>query len=639
MRIETIRIENYRSFEDETIELNRYTCLVGANGAGKSTVLAALNIFFQEKTSAPTDVSRLVDEDYFQKNTSEPVRVTLAFEDLPDAATSVLADYVRRGNLVVTAEAAFDPNTGIGTVRHYGQRLGMQAFRVYFDLKKRGVKVKELREVYSDLRADHPDLPQAATLADMEEGLRAYERERPDQCVQIPSEDNFYGVNGTGMLADFVQWVYVPAVKDVVEEGTEAKNTALGKLILRAVRARTNFEEELETLRQDTLAQYKELLDQNKQGLDELSTSLQQRLETWAHGNARLEMDWQFDQGRSVVLQQPVAGLKTGESGFVGSLARMGHGLQRSYLLALLQELAAAESDGAPTLILGVEEPELYQHPPQARHLSDVLLSLCEGNAQTIVTTHSPLFVSGRGFENTRAVRAPTASSGSKVKAVRLESLVERIRSARQHDQGRPIEGQVAKIHQALQPGLSEMLFASVPVLVEGLEDVSYIVTHLHVTNQWGTFRRLGCHLIPVNGKSRLVQPIAIAAELEVPIFTVFDADGDEERHERLSQHARDNQAILRALGVEQDPFPSASVVGRHFALWPANLGVTVKDDFGDEYKRLTDGARQAYSHEGGLEKNDLFIADWLSSAFGEGLRSDTLDALCSAIVEHAESC
>jgi len=49
----------------------------------------------------------------------------------------------------------------------------------------------------------------------------------------------------------------------------------------------------------------------------------------------------------------------------------MGHGLQRSYLLALLQELAGSEAPNAPTLILGCEEPELYQHPPQARHLAD----------------------------------------------------------------------------------------------------------------------------------------------------------------------------------------------------------------------------------------------------------------------------
>ena len=48
MKIESVRIENLRSFKDVTVPLNDYTCLAGPNGAGKSTVLYALNIFFRE---------------------------------------------------------------------------------------------------------------------------------------------------------------------------------------------------------------------------------------------------------------------------------------------------------------------------------------------------------------------------------------------------------------------------------------------------------------------------------------------------------------------------------------------------------------------------------------------------------------
>lgn len=60
MRIKSIRIQNLRSFADETIPLNDYTCLVGPNGSGKSTVLCALNIFFRETDNTSTDLSQLV---------------------------------------------------------------------------------------------------------------------------------------------------------------------------------------------------------------------------------------------------------------------------------------------------------------------------------------------------------------------------------------------------------------------------------------------------------------------------------------------------------------------------------------------------------------------------------------------------
>lgn len=118
MRIKKLRVENFRSFSDQEIELNRYTCFVGSNGAGKSTVLRALNVFFKEQDSSATDTSKLCDEDFFGRQTDKPIRITVTFDDLTDEAKSELSDYVRQDELVVTAEAQFDPQTGIAQVRH-----------------------------------------------------------------------------------------------------------------------------------------------------------------------------------------------------------------------------------------------------------------------------------------------------------------------------------------------------------------------------------------------------------------------------------------------------------------------------------------------------------------------------------------
>jgi len=639
MRIKPIRIQNFRSFEDETIHLSRYSCFVGPNGAGKSSVLAALNIFFREQSGAATDVTKLVDEDYFSKITANPVRITVTFDDLNQTAQTELSAYVRQIELVVSVEAVFDVNTGFGAVKHFGQRSGMTEFRCFFEAEKAGTKAGELATIFDTLRQQFPDLPNPRSKDDKAAALRTYEATRPDRCVLIPSEDNFYGVNSTGKLAAFVQWVFVPAVKDAGEEGQEAKNTALGKLIARAVRTRTNFEAELESLKNQTLTTYRELLERNQAALTELSKALQRRLESWAHPNARLGMEWLSDPNKSVVLQQPVAGIKTGEGDFLGSLSRMGHGLQRSYLLALLQELAGSEVPDAPTLVLGCEEPELYQHPPQARHLADVFAELANGNNQILVTTHSPLFVSGDGFENTRLVRRPNPNAGTSVRALTFPNLCLRIRGAMGEDPQRRIEGLVAKIHQALQPGIAEMFFARVPILVEGLEDVSYITTELHLSGLWPDFRRLGCHLIPANNKHNLIQPLAIAVELGVPVFVVFDADGDIQRADHRTKHEKDNRALMTLLGANGNPFPAANVLGQNHAIWQTNLTDTVKADFQvADYEQLTNAARQYYAQEGGLEKNDLFIADWLSAARTGNLTSATLGQLCQAIIAFARA-
>jgi hypothetical protein len=63
-----------------------------------------------------------------------------------------------------------------------------------------------------------------------------------------------------------------------------------------------------------------------------------------------------------------------------------------------------------------------------------------------------------------------------------------------------------------------------------------------------------------------------------------------------------------------------------------------VKEEFGDAYGRLTETARQHYAQEGGLEKNELFIADWVSAARNEGLSSPALTGLCHAIIEFAKA-
>lgn len=638
MKIKKLRIENFRSFIDQEFGLNRHSCFVGPNGAGKSTVLCALNVFFKEQDSSATDTSKLCDEDYFARKTNNPIRITVTFDDLSEQAKTDLADYVRQNELVVTAEAIYDEASGLGHVRHFGQRLGMAEFRPFFEATKANAKADELNSIYATLQGTFTDLPAAKSKDAKADALRQYESEHPDKCALIPSEDNFYGINSTGKLSPFVQWVYVPAVKDAVLEGQEAKNTSFGKLIARTVRSRTNFDEELNSLKQETLTKYKELLEKNRASLDAISVSLQTRLESWAHPNVRIGIEWLSDPSKSVQVAQPVAGIKTGDGDFLGSLARMGHGLQRSYLLALLQELASSDTPNAPTLILACEEPELYQHPPQARHLADVFSQLALGNNQVLVTTHSPLFVSGDGFEDVRLVRTPARHTGSLISSLTFDTLCARIRTALGEDPSRKLEGLIAKIHQALRPHVAEMFFARVPILVEGLEDASYITTALHHSGQWDEFRRLGCHIIPVNGKDKLIQPLAIAKELGIPAFVVFDADGDTKREDHRVKHERDNKALIGLLGSAAAPFPDANILGEDHAIWQTNLTLAVEADFGTGCSAYKDAARVHYSHEGGLEKHDLFIADWLSAAQTDGNTSNTLAELCSAILKYAKN-
>lgn len=640
MKIKSVRIENFRSIKNETVSLNDYTCLVGPNGAGKSTVLAALNVFFRESLNAPMDLTSLQEEDFHKRTTAQPIEITVTFCDLSEDAKQELKHYVRQDELVVTAVARFDPETQRADVRQYGQRQGMMEFAAFFQAETEGASVADLKAVYARIREGIAELPAPGTKAAMIEALRMYEEAHREQCVLIPSSDQFYGVSrGVNRLEKFIQWVFVPAVKDANAEGSETKNTALSKLIARTVRSKTSLVDKLTELKRRVEVEYGAILDTHQSDLDQLSTSLGGRLATWAHPGTSVRLVWTGERDKSVRVEEPYAQLVAADGAFEGRLARFGHGLQRCYLLALLQELAGGGDAGGPTLILGLEEPELFQHPPQAQHLADVLRSLSGQNSQVIVCTHSPYFVSGEQFEDVRLVRKSPLDHCSAVTQVTYEQLSNRLAEVSEE---RPVRvaGITAQIHQALQPSLNEMFFCPILVLVEGLEDIAYITTHLNLAGHWGEWHRLACHLVPANGKSRLIQPLAIATLMCIPTFVVFDADAHEADNGsgNLAKHARDNTVLLRLTGVTSPlALPTETFWGDSAVMWHSEMGAIVEAEFGnDAWRTYTDKARAQNGFAKGLDKNSLYIADLLSAAWSDGVRSPSLEELCKRILGFA---
>lgn len=635
MRIKSVHIKNLRSFIDQKIEFNRYNRLVGTNGAGKSTVLCALNIFFRETQNATTDLAALQEEDFHGKNVNDPIEITVEFTDLSAEAQADFSEYFRQDVLVISAAAKFDPSSRSAIVKQYWQRLAMPAFAPYFKAANDGATAGELKAKYSELRGNFPELPTASTKDAMATALHAYEEARPTECTLIPSEDQFYGVTkGSNRLAKYVQWVYVPAVKDASDEQSELKNTALGRLLARAVRSKVDFSEKVKLIATNAQEEYKKLLQENQGALNEISTSLATRIAQWAHPDAALRVEWRQDPKKSVQVEEPLAAVLASEGAFEGQLSRFGHGLQRSFLLALLQELAES-SDQGTTLILGCEEPELYQHPPQARHLSGVLHRLSEQQAQVLITTHSPYFVSGDAFEDVRMVRRVSGAQHSVVCSYDYTKFATEFAHAKGAAPMKAV-GALAKVHQVLQPALNEIFFAQRLVLVEGLEDAAYIHSWLVVSGRWDEFRRRGIHVVPANGKSSLLHPLIIAKGLGIPTLLIFDADGHDANHQ--TDHQRDNTALLRVVGGDvTTPFPASPVVTDTHIIWPHEMGASVKA--GVEDVAWTDAANYASTQCGmarDLMKNALHIGARLTWLWDNGHRPDPLEQVCTKVVTFA---
>jgi predicted ATPase len=643
MKLSKIRIENFRCFEDETVPLNEYTCLVGANGSGKSTVLTALRVFFGDSPGATGEFAKLQRDDFHNRNTSREISVTLTFSELEPEAEEEFKHYARQGQLVVSAVASWNEPANFAEVKRFGERLVMSTLADFFKAEGEGKKVAELKEIYNTIRESHPTLPGPGSKEAMKKALSDFESSHPELCELGRSEDLFYGfTGGSDRLKKFIEWVFIPAVKDASTEQFEAKKTAFGLLLERTVRSKISFGEKIKALKGEVEKRYADILSENKDALKSLSDSLTARLQEWAHPDALLSLLWRNDPSKNISIQEPQAELRAGERGFQGAaLDHFGHGLQRSFIFALLQELSGCGDTGNPRLLLACEEPELYQHPPQAHHLSSVLQKLSSSNSQVIVCTHSPYFVSGRGFEDVRILRQEVIDTQPCVRYTTFDELAKKLADARGEGTIVP-KGVELKIQQAVQPGLSEMFFANVLILVEGQEDLGYISAYFTLTNRYDELRRLGCHIVPAGTKGNIVYPLAIAKSLQIPTYVVFDADGDKiDKPDKRAKHEKDNIALLRLCDIATpQPFPNGVFQTDSLTMWPADIGTAVKDDFGKQgWEQLENQVRRERQLIGApdLEKNPLFIGYILAAALANG-RSNVLDQLCSRIISFARS-
>jgi putative ATP-dependent endonuclease of the OLD family len=288
---------------------------------------------------------------------------------------------------------------------------------------------------------------------------------------------------------------------------------------------------------------------------------------------------------------------------------------------------------------MGIEEPELYQPPPQARYLSEVLQGLSTSNSQIVVCTHSPLFIPGDDFESVRVVRDKGTPSASHVAEVTYNALAKKLK-----DCGQELLkhcGMLAKLASTLTPSLSEMFFCRVLILVEGMEDVAHISTYLELEKEIDSFRRYGCHIVPAGKKSEFARPLAVAKALGIPVYAVFDADTntDPARTDWINMHKAENKVLLAlANHSSESEWPTADIWHSDLTVWSANIGTVVQSEIGAVWSGHFNEAKKYFGNAAKLEKNPLAVAKTLELAWNAGHKSASLSKLVKNVTAFAKS-
>lgn len=566
MKLHSIDFKNFRCFKNEKIDFTNHSALVGGNNAGKSSILHAIDIFYTS-TGKKCNISK---NDFSYNSSEEPLEITYVFNEFEDDDIGDLKHYARAGELKFIIGATCSDGNNVNSVCR-GIRNVIKDLVPFHDART----AAEKRKVYGVLIKDGINLPSWKNQGEAEANLRAYEENQTENFVEKESGDTAFGATGPANLIKKVfDWVYIPAVKEASEEGAETKNSAFTKLIGIAIRAKSDFAEKFVLVSDNTNSEISEILEQERKTLSELKHDLDREFKKLSSSKIGVSLEWDAEQAQ-ISIPDPAVKSQLRDGEVIGGIGRFGHGLQRMYLMALLTLVAkySADENSQSNVLIGIEEPELYQHPPQAGFLADSIDALAKTGAQIVATTHSPHFVDVRRFDDIRLIRKE--KNASKVSLWKLEE---------QSNYYARIVGKAALGEQAAASSLgglfesqaAELFFSGKVILVEGPEDRAILKAYLEVEGLYTEFLKNGCHFIICGGKNSIPKHIALCRGFGIPHFCIFDLDNSD------GNSNQDNNLLVEFLKECPTPLeenPQGDKFTQSYVAWDRNIQKAIGDD------------------------------------------------------------
>ncbi|MCS4229360.1 AAA ATPase-like protein [Stenotrophomonas maltophilia] len=574
MKIQSVRIKNFRTLKDVTIPFDSVTTFIGPNGAGKSTVLRALDWYFNGK-SIP-----LTEKDCSFGAIGEDIEVQVTFGDITDKDREALGKYTPVGVATFTAWKR-RRHDGVESLSANSKSYGP------FNLIRHKVTAADKKLAYNALRCSDGSLglPAWANVDSAMDAMTAWEAANTHALVDAPEslQTNFFGFNGGGKMSGLFDYVLVTADLRASEESMDGKASIIGRILERSV-DRAAADEEIAKIVEEARGKQQVVYEEKfKNQLDAMTAQL----------NAVVAS---YSPGRTIIISPAEVELKAPRTRFdlavldgttETDVERQGHGFQRTLLISALQLLAQSRAASAEGIIcLAIEEPELFQHPIQAQAFAKVLRSLAEDagkRIQVTYATHSPYFVEARHFNQIRRLTRSSAPNPSVTihssSVENVKAMLDKVMNADLVD--RRLDGVVAG-------ELAVALFANRAFLVEGATESS-VFYGVGDKVSLGSLEASGVCIVPVGGKTMIPLAHAILTSIGIPVYALFDADaGFEARaiangkdQQKIDQerkgHAAANRLMLKYFHLPEEDFPAA-VVADDVAIFEDHLEAFLRE-------------------------------------------------------------
>ena len=508
MKIKTITIHNFRSIKESKFDLYAYTVLVGANNAGKSNVLTALRVFYEDgvKFNDKTDFPKFETKDNESWIEIEYLLTNDEFKNLRE-------EYKRTDNIL--------------KVRKY-------------------------------LKSGDRDKVKAN-----QSNIYGYENE-------ILSENLFYGAKNISQ-AKLGSVIYIPEVTKTDDTlkltGPSPLRDVITFITNKVVKISESFVD-LNKAFEEFNSKFKEEASKDGFSLNKLRNEINDNLREWeVEFNLNINPVEPEDIIKNLVSHYAIDKNLDKEI----DVKYLGQGLQRHLIYTLLklssqytEKKAYEKKEFSPefTLIL-FEEPEAFLHPGQQEFLNASLKVLSSEEAQQIiVSTHSPIFVS-KNIEDIPALIKLKRGNGitsifqvseSTQKMIReqnneLAQLLQSKLNDASVDQ--PTKNRIAKIMGDTDDDMRmeeesiryflwldsercSAFFANIVLICEGATEKVFI--DYLIKNKWNGLREKRLYVLDAMGKYNIHRYMNLFKELGIYHSILADRDENNNVHKFINQ-------------------------------------------------------------------------------------------------------
>jgi len=374
MKLKQVKIKNFRCYRNETlINLNDLTAFIGRNDAGKSTILEALEIFFNNQVVS-------IDKDDLNKDSLNAndlkIEISCIFEELPasliiDAAnpTSLSAEYLlnSEGNLEIKKSfscANAKPKEEVFVVANHPSVAGSNDLIL---LKNDKLKA----------RANQLGVPPANYNASINSSIRQaiwnYIGILNLTITEIPVDKE-----DSKKIWDILQsWMPVYALFQCDRKSKEDDKEVTDPMKVAINEALKEVTSELLVIQQHVHDKAVEVAERTLLKLKEMNPGLANQL------TPDFKADPKWNSLFSLTLSS--------DRGI--PINKRGSGVRRLILLNFFRAEAERRRSQAnnPSIIYAFEEPETSQHPDHQILLVDAFKELASTAAtQVLITTHTP---------------------------------------------------------------------------------------------------------------------------------------------------------------------------------------------------------------------------------------------------------